>query len=104
MVLLVLVAGSATAQQLDIADLVDLRFPGLGLQREASTTSTTSTTTTSTTTLDTVAEEGSMGTTEATPRTHKSVSPNLVISIVTTYTNAYIGQAVITYLQDVILK
>ena len=59
---------------------------------------------TSTTTLDTVAEEGGMATTEATPRTHKPVSPYLVISIVTTYTNAYIGQAVITYLQDVILK
>ena len=49
MVLLVLVARSATAQQLDIADLVDLRFPGLGLQREASTTTTTTTTTTYTT-------------------------------------------------------
>ena len=56
------------------------------------------------TSLDTVAEEGSIGTTEATPRTLEPVSPYLVISIVTTYTNAYIGQAVITYLQDVILK
>ena len=56
------------------------------------------------TSLDTVAEEGSIVTTEATPPTHKPVSPYLVISIVTTYTNAYIGQAVITYLQDVILK
>ena len=54
--------------------------------------------------MGTVAEEGSMDTTEATPRTHNTVSPYFVISIVTTYTNAYIGQAVITYFQDVILK
>ena len=71
---------------------------------EDSTISVSPSTTSTTTSLDTVAEEGSMGTTEATPRTLEPVSPYLVISIVTTYTNAYIGQAVITYLQDVILK
>ena len=66
--------------------------------------STTSVSTYTTSTLGTEAEEGSMDTTEATPRTHNTVSPYFVISIVTTYTNAYIGQAVITYFQDVILK
>ena len=69
-----------------------------------STISVSTSTTSTTCTLGTVAEEGSMDTTEATPRTHNTVSPYFVISIVTTYTNAYIGQAVITYFQDVILK
>ena len=66
--------------------------------------STISVSTSATSTMGTVAEEGSMDTTEAAPHTHNTVSPYFVISIVTTYTNAYIGQAVITYFQDVILK